>query len=340
MITPPDDTTADPHVVIAALRVQLDAVLARETALAKALAELTSKPAQRRDEYGARIEHQTTTVDIEALKAENEELRAAQAAGLEVLQAMVASPGDTQPVFDLIARQAANLCEVPIASVAIFDGAMVHLVAQSGFDSAYAYVFAEQFPRPPSLDFAMGRAILNRRVEQIEDTGADTRRGFTPPPGPGSALAVPLLRNGMPLGVIAVGRRVRGPFSKNQIALLQTFAEQAVIAIENTRLITEQREALERQTATAEVLQVINASPGDLAPVFDAVLERALRLCGASFGTLLTYDGEHIERVALLGVPAAFIEYSQRNPLTKNAALISRGIATGEACPGHGCHDR
>ena len=243
---------------------------------------------------------------------------------------MVASPGDTQPVFDLIARQAAKLCEVPIASVAIFDGAMVHLVAQSGFDPAYAYVFAEQFPRPPSQDFAMGRAILNRRVEQIEDTSADTRRGFTPPPGPGSALAVPLLRDGTPLGVIAVGRRVRGLFSENQITLLQTFAEQAVIAMENARLITEQREALEQQTATAEVLQVINASPGDLAPVFDAVLERALRLCAASFGTLLTYDGEHIERVALLGVPPAFAEWGRGNPLTKNAALISRGIATGK----------
>ena len=142
-------------------------MLARETALAKALAELASKPAQRDDEYGARIDHQTAIVDIGALKAEIEELRAAQAAGLEVLLAMVASPGDTQPVFDLIVRQAADLCEVPIAAVAIFDGAMVHLVAQSGFDPAYAYIFAEQFPRPPSLDFAMGRAILNRRVEQI-----------------------------------------------------------------------------------------------------------------------------------------------------------------------------
>jgi hypothetical protein len=192
MVTPPDETTADPYAVIAALSQQLAersteraAALAEKAKLAKALAERSS-------EYAERIKPRGAPLDIEALGTENEELRAAQAAGLEVLRAMVGSPGNTQPIFDLIARQAAKLCQAPIAAVATFDGAMVHLVTQSGFDPAYADVFAKQFPRSLSPDFAMGRAILNRRVEQIEDTGADSVQSGFPArtiAGPSSAAA-------------------------------------------------------------------------------------------------------------------------------------------------------
>ena len=195
---------------------------------------------------------------VETLKAENEELRAAQAAGLEVLQAMVSSLGDTQPVFDLIARKAADLCAAKAAAVAIYDGTMLHLTTQNGYDPAFANVYATQFPRPVASDTVMGRTILNRRVEQIENIAAEPAYGMARAPGHWSTMAVPLLRTGTPLGVIAVGRPIIGRFPENQVTLLKTFAEQAVIAIasaETYRALqtrtNDLQESLEYQTATS-----------------------------------------------------------------------------------------
>ena len=141
-------------------------------------------------------------------------------------------------------------------------------------------------------------------------------------------LAVPMLKESELIGAFAIYRQEVRPFTDKQIALVSNFAAQAVIAIENTRLLNELRESLQQQTATADVLRVISSSPGDLQPVFEAMLENAVRICDAKFGNIYRWDGEALQLVATHNTPAAFAEFRRHSPLRTQESPVGRMVAT------------
>jgi two-component system, NtrC family, sensor kinase len=179
-------------------------------------------------------------------------------------------------------------------------------VATRSHDPAYdAFIRAQTFA--PGRERVAGRVALTGEIVHIPDvtTDPDYRHPESVTLGKNrTALGVPLLRDGSVVGTLTLNRNRVAPFTERQIELVRTFADQAVIAIENTRLLTKLRESLEQQTATAEVLQVINSSPGELQPVFESILEKACTRCGATRGTLLLFDGETFRAVAIAGLRA------------------------------------
>src|SRR5204863_480221 len=214
-------------------------------------------------------------------------------------------------VFDAMLEKATRLCEAAFGILNTYDDERFRTVTLRGVPLPLEHFLVQSEAPPPAPESPPGRIIGGEDLVQVDDLAVlegnrDSRgRAMVELGGARSYVTVSLRKDSRLLGTIAAYRQKVRPFSGKQIALLQNFAAQAVIAIENARLITETREALEQQTATAEVLQVINSSPGDLAPVFDAILEKAHSLCEAAFGSLFTYDGEFFHGAASHGLPEA-----------------------------------
>jgi GAF domain-containing protein len=260
-----------------------------------------------------------------------------QTATSEVLRVISSSPGNLEPVFQAMLKNAVHICGAWFGNLALFDESALRVVAMHNPPAA----LAELRRRDAVVDLKRsiaGSVVSTKKVNHVVDLTTEepyTGSVLAKIAGARTALAVPMLRENELVGTIAIYRQVVQPFTDKQIELVKNFAAQAVIAIENARLLNELRqrtddlaESLQQQTATSDVLRVISSSPGDLAPVFDAMLEKAMRLCEAAFGSLWTLNGDRFEPVAHHGVPARYAEYLAREvpgagPGTGRARLLA-----------------
>jgi len=254
---------------------------------------------------------------------ELKEAREQQAATAEILKVIASSPSNVQPVFDAIVANADRLISGFTTGVYRFVDDIIHLAAITSVSPDADAALKAQFPRPAG-DAKHFRMALAGEVWAVADTEAQPDkplkdiarvRGFR------SVLYSPLMSNGKSIGVIVVSRRNAGPFSAHHVQLLQTFADQAVIAIGNVRMFEQVQartrdltESLEQQTATSEVLQVISSTPGELEPVFKSMLENATRICGANFGQMNLYEKGRFRPVANYNVPAAYTAWLTTQP--------------------------
>ena len=244
-------------------------------------------------------------VDVLELEVRLADARAQQLATSEILRVISRSPTDVQPVFDAIVNAALMLCRATSANFFTFDGKLIHLRALVNTSDDAAEALRRLWPRPPGRDMAATRAIATCQPAMIPDVLADSDFKSSVVAAAAnfrSILAVPLVRDGAPIGAVTVGRPDPGPFPDEHLSLLQTFAAQAVIAIENAHLFNETREALEQQTATSDILRVISQSPTNAQPVFDAIVKAAMRLCHSPSVNVFTYDGQLIHLCALVNV--------------------------------------
>ena len=266
--------------------------------------------------------------DVARLTRELHQALEQQAATSEVLGVISSSPGELERVFQSILEKATHICEANFGTLFRFDGKALRLVAQFGAPS-------DLIEAQTRLGLTMPGGLLDQvnRTKQVihtTDRAADAIPGLAARFGAArSVVGVPMLKDDALIGAIIIyGKKFR-PFTDKQIEFVKSFAAQAVIAIENARLLNELRQSLEQQTATSEVLQVISSSPGDLEPVFATMLGKAVAICNAKFGNIHRWDGEALHLVATHNTPPAFAEARRRLPNRPSPkSSVGRMIAT------------
>jgi len=266
-------------------------------------------------------------------RRERDEALEQQTASAEVLRVISSSPGALDPVFDVILENATRICQARFGTLTLYDGEAFHSVALHNPPPQFVTRKGETIrPHPQS---GLAYVAKTKKVAHIEDVR--TRQPYLEGDkavvklvdlaGARTLLIVPLLKQKELIGAISIYRQEVRPFTDRQIELLENFAAQAVIAIENTRLLSELRESLQQQTATADVLKVISSSPGELEPVFQAMLQNAVQISGATFGVLFRYEDASWRAAAMFGVPPAFAEFWRRGPQRPSARTALGRIA-------------
>jgi GAF domain-containing protein len=255
------------------------------------------------------------TRELDEVRQQLSEALEQQTASSEVLQVISGSSGELEPVFRAMLESATRICEAKFGLLFRYDSGRFYPSAGLGTPPALAEFQRQRGWFSPLPESVLDRVVRTLKVaHSIDDAAGPNPSAPARLGGARSTVAVPMLKDDKLVGAIVIYRQEVRPFTHKQIELVQNFANQAVIAIENTRLLNELRESLQQQTATSEVLQVISSSPGELQPVFETMLANATRICEAKFGTLTLFEGDELRMVAMHGAPREFEELRRRDP--------------------------